>query len=279
MSNIKKLAMATTCYRQCSRRPFHRAAFTLIELLVVIAIIAILAAMLLPALSRAKDKARIAQCASNVRQLCLASIMYANDFADKFPEQVNNGTPGSFWLWDLPANLGAFIIANGGQRGTMYCPANPDQNNDILWNYGAYHVIGYAMTFPAIAGLHNTAGVDWPATNINTKSTPQAIDFITVTYPPPSPSDRPLFADATISQPMEADPAKRYTYDYTHIHGSFMVGPVPFNHRAAHLRPDLRFPSGGNIGNLDGHVAWRKFDFMLPRSDPGAANNCPEYWW
>jgi prepilin-type N-terminal cleavage/methylation domain-containing protein/prepilin-type processing-associated H-X9-DG protein len=69
-------------------------AFTLIELLVVIAIIAILAALLLPALSAAKQRARAIQCVSNIHQIGLGMVLYAQEFNDLFPES------GGVILWD-----------------------------------------------------------------------------------------------------------------------------------------------------------------------------------
>ena len=84
-----------------------RSAFTLIELLVVIAIIAILAALLLPALARAKDKALKAQCMSNLKQQAVGVVLYMSEFNDTFP------SPGSGGAVEAYANY-------GGKQGTEY---------------------------------------------------------------------------------------------------------------------------------------------------------------
>jgi prepilin-type N-terminal cleavage/methylation domain-containing protein len=114
-------------------------AFTLIELLVVIAIIAILAAMLLPALAKARDRAKTANCLSNMRQWGLACVLYATDNNDTIPRDGMDASgvyPGSnggsrdpnAWFNTLPEFCGEKPLSNY----TANASSNPLQNAQVL---------------------------------------------------------------------------------------------------------------------------------------------------
>lgn len=172
MSYLMKTKRPSPCPVQVPSSP--EGAFTLIELLVVIAIIAILASMLLPALSKSKDKAIRSQCEGDLKQINLAMNMYTLDSREYLPEpNWNSPWLARGWLYDAssgsvpdptkpPYNQDPQLAYKGGllwdyirTYGVYRCPL--DRTNTASWKLRAQKLSSYLMNgsvngFGAIAG-------------------------------------------------------------------------------------------------------------------------------
>ena len=121
-----------------------RAAFTLIELLVVIAIIAILAAILFPVFARARENARRSSCQSNLKQIGLGVLQYVQDYDEKYPPSVSNGsTPFVSW----PVLVQPYLKSTQ----LFACPSNTS-NTLNMNNTGATIPLSYACNGTGNAG-------------------------------------------------------------------------------------------------------------------------------
>jgi len=225
-------------------------AFTLIELLVVIAIIAILAAMLLPALSSAKERAYVAQCASNLKQWGLAVNLYAGDNQDSFPDNTGNGAQDLAWMADtlntnfyqpyLVKNRPATATQERGRNEVFYCPT--DLFHRAVELAGNPYLIGYHYLPYRI----NPPGNTW-----NYGPNPGVNGWML---------GRKKLGDQYRKAPVIVDRLQKYGAAWSEPLGASKI-PASSHRGAGNI------PRGGNFTYEDGHVDWLKFKFGLFNAD------------
>ena len=228
----------------------NRKSFTLIELLVVIAIIAILAAMLLPALSKARDKARAISCTSNLKQIGLANAMYMEDHDGRVvPEYSASQTDGHWYNIlsgkDRDGNAsatgrgyGCEYISNVKSGGTFWCPSSP---TPMGWaGEGNLACTSYGINCAISAGRADTNG------NRCQISEPSIYE----------PSSAFLVTDTI----RNVGPAIQNTYNPNYRHGGVDIR-ADGSARVAGDDSNMSTATPGrcNIAYVDGHVEPRKF--------------------
>jgi type II secretory pathway pseudopilin PulG len=220
----------------------------LIELLVVIAIIAILAALLLPALARAKERARRTQCLSNLRQVVLGAVMYAGENTDKFPnDRRGDGINHASWLSQSTYNY--FVTQCKVQTNCFTCPNRNWYGNWIEVNtYGDVRAGFYCLWAMPTA-------LDARPRNLNFQ---------------PAPWDSPQHSSdlATPYTVLAADIIEKGTdqigtaTDVTSApHG---LGGLVVSRSGSLPEPAQIGSTGGNVALVDGSVGWRKQAVMQP---------------
>lgn len=220
--------------RMCNHRERgYKNGFTLIELLVVIAIIAILGSMILPALSRSKEKAKRIACTNNIRQLTLASLMYAGDNRDQFEEAGSANAP----YWVKQKFRDSLFKNYHIQRRQFYCPSNRAWDRDDFWNWPG--------SDDTVIGYNYFASDERLETDLN----------IYRGHGNPRPNIKPIFPQKSTDRPffplLWVDLNRRFQSSWERPGDN-----TPLSRGVNHFEAKQRVPSGGNHGFLDGHAEW-----------------------
>lgn len=162
----------------CARTPkMRRGGFTLIELLVVIAIIAILAALLLPALAKAKQKAKQTACINNMKQAGIALTIYTGDF-QVYPQDYNTDQNKGYYVW-----MTRLLYFMGNNRAAFSCPAalsqswwDPTNNTTLRKTFDEYGQVNYMVTS---ASRFSIGYNDWGLANTETPTLGMGADTST----------------------------------------------------------------------------------------------------
>lgn len=217
-----------------------RSAFTLVELLVVIGIIALLISILLPSLNKARKSAQRVQCASNIRQMTMSLLHYANNNRGIFP----TGTYiGAMLLGDRLSSPAEVWDTYGLNRGIVYCPANgstlrptkDDLMTPLNWGGGQYQILlayTYLGGFGGYVSTPTNSWNGWPRVRIGNIEYPPSFSL---TQKARNSSEAPLLLDRAWDTPVAIHPN----------------GIEASNHIDSSGKTE-----GENVGYVDGHVQW-----------------------